>query len=67
MITSLTHAVALTVAYVDGNSYVIKLQQILFKSSYVVMNCIIYGWRTKPYQQYIKKLINCKQSQVNVA
>ena len=67
MLTWLTHVISVVLIHVSGNYSPIKLQYILFKSPYAVVNSIIYGWRTKPYRQYIKKLIGCKQSRVDFA
>ena len=67
MIVFLLHTACITVLFITGSSIVCHIWSSAIKAPHTILNTVIYGWRTKAYQQHVRKVFGCKPSQVRNA
>mgnify|MGYP001794105210 CR=1 FL=1 len=67
MIVFLLNTACITVIFITGNSTVCKIFNSAFKAPHTIANTVIYGWRTKAYQQHVQKMFGCKPSRISNA
>ena len=64
MIVFLLNVTCIAVLYFTNTLLVCKIWNLSIKAPQTMMNTVIYGWRTKAYQQHVRKMFGCKPSQV---
>ena len=67
MIVFLLNCVCVIVVNSTGNSLICDIWSGFIKAPYSILNTVIYGWRTKSYRQYVRKLFGCNQRWVGIA
>ena len=67
MIVFLLNSICVIVLHSTGVVVICKIWNGFIKAPYTILNTVIYGWRTRSYRQYVRKLIGCKRRRIGIA
>ena len=64
MIVFLLNVACITILSYTNTLVLCKIWNLAIKAPHTMANTAIYGWRTKAYQQHVRRMFGCKPSRV---